>query len=70
MKVDKIKSAFLGVFWVDVISNKVYADNKFVVVMCSKLNTNKIKKAVAVEFNLPYRSCDFLTDDHYEIPEY
>jgi hypothetical protein len=46
------------------------ADNKFIVVMCSKLNTNRIKKEIARTFNLPYRSCEFLTDAHYEIPEY
>lgn len=43
---------------------------RFRIVMNSNLHTEKIKKALAVEFNLPYKSCDFLTDDHYEIPKY
>ena len=126
MKVDKLKSSFIGVFWVDAFTAQIYADkipvsegedynhgqlkvyprahidmwrkiqmmnpawkdiknyediprgrvafrqtdNKFLVVMCSKLNTNRIKREIARTFNLPYRSCDFLTDAHYEIPKY
>ena len=45
-------------------------DPKFIVLMCDKLNTPKIKKIVTNEFNLPLGYVEFdFTDEHYELPE-
>lgn len=45
------------------------ADSIFIIVMCNNCNTEKIKRRVAIAFNLPFSRCEFLTDEHYDLPD-
>ena len=45
------------------------ADSRFIILLGSDSNTPKIRKAIAKAFNLKYDCCEFVKDEHYELPE-